>query len=150
MSDLKKDIWKDVRRIQEEMDLLFDHFYKLKHSPVLTSRRVWRPPTDVYDTEEGIAVRMEIAGMKQQDLNVTMSADVLIIRGERKEHSPTHRRAYQNMEINYGPFERNIRLPEPLDGENVKAVYKDGFLEINLSRKPGKADKSKEITIEVE
>jgi HSP20 family protein len=150
MDDLKKDIWKDVRRIQEEMDLLFDHFYKLKHSPILTSRRVWRPPTDVYETDEGITIRMEIAGMRQQDLNITMSTDVLIIRGERKERSSAHRTAYQNMEINYGPFERNIRLPEPLDGENVKAVYKDGFLEINLSRKQGKVGKSKEIKIEVE
>ena len=150
MDEFKKDIWKDVRRIQEEMDLLFDHFYKLKHSPVLTSRRVWRPPTDVYETDEGVAIRMEIAGMRQQDLNITLSADVLIIRGEREEHSSAHRTAYQNMEINYGPFERNIRLPELLDRENVKAVYKDGFLEISLSRKLGKAGKSKEIKIEVE
>ncbi len=150
MDDSKKDIWKDVRRIQEEMDLLFDHFYKLKHSPVLTSRRVWRPPTDVYETDEGITIRMEIAGMKQQDLNITMSADVLSIRGEREERPSAHRTAYQNMEINYGLFERNIRLPEPVDGENVKAVYKDGFLEINLARKPGKVGRSKEIKIELE
>jgi HSP20 family protein len=150
MDDSKKNLWKDVRRIQEEMDLLFDHFYKLKHSPVLTSRRVWRPPTDVYETDEGIAIRMEIAGMRQQDLSVTMSADILNIKGERKEHSSNRRTAYQNMEINYGPFERNIRLAKQLDGENVKAVYKDGFLEINLSRKPGKIGKSKDIKIEVE
>ena len=44
MDDFKKDVLKDVRRIQEEMDLLFDHFYKLRHSPVLTDRRIWRPP----------------------------------------------------------------------------------------------------------
>jgi HSP20 family protein len=150
MDDSKKNLWKDVRRIQEEMDLLFDHFYKLKHSPVLTSRRVWRPPTDVYETDEGVVIRMEIAGMRQQDLNVTLSADILNIKGERKERSSAHRTAYQNMEINYGPFERNIRLAKQLDGENVEAVYKDGFLEINLSRKPGKVGKSKDIKIEVE
>ena len=40
MDDLKKDILKDVRRIQEEMDLLFDHFYKIRHSPVLTAKRL--------------------------------------------------------------------------------------------------------------
>jgi hypothetical protein len=45
-SKFGKDILRDVRRIQEEMDLLFDHFYKLRHSPVLTARRIWRPPTD--------------------------------------------------------------------------------------------------------
>ncbi len=150
MEDFKKDILKDVRRIQEEMDLLFDHFYKLKHSPVLTSRRVWRPPTDVYETDEGITIRMEIAGMKQPDLKVTLCGNVLVIGGERKEQSSARRTVYQNMEINYGPFERNIRLPEPLDGDNVKAVYKDGFLEIKIPKKRKKGGESKEIKIAVE
>ncbi len=150
MNDIKKDILKDVRRIQEEMDLLFDHFYKLKHSPVLTSRRVWRPPTDVYETDEKIVIRMEIAGMKHPDLKVTVSGSVLVIRGERAEQTSANRTIYQNMEINYGPFERNIRLPGPIDGDNIKAEYKDGFLEINIPKIQGEGGESKEIEIGVE
>jgi len=149
MDDFKKDILKDVHRIQEEMDLLFDHFYKLRHSPVLTDRRIWRPPTDVFETEEEIVVRMEIAGMKQQDLHVTLSCDLLIIRGERRGKASTGKTVYQNMEINCGPFERNIRLSEPMDPDNIKATYKDGFLEIKIPQRQGKITQAKETIIEV-
>ncbi|MGB8658637.1 MAG: Hsp20/alpha crystallin family protein [Candidatus Zixiibacteriota bacterium] len=150
MDDFKKDILKDVRRIQEEMDLLFDHFYRLKHSPVLTDRRVWRPPTDVFEREDQIVVLMEIAGMKPPDLNVTLSGDVLVIRGERPEKASVSRTVYQNMEINHGPFERNIQIHEPVDRNNIKATYQGGFLEILIPKKRGAISEKKEISIEVD
>lgn len=149
MDDLKKDILKDVRRIQEEMDLLFDHFYKIRHSPVLTTKRLWRPPTDVFETEDQVVVLVEIAGMKQKDLNVILSNNVLLIRGDRQERALAHKIFYRNMEVNYGTFERNIYLPESIDPQNVKADYKDGFLEIRLGKKKGKRSKGKEIKIEI-
>lgn len=149
-SKFGKDILKDVRRIQEEMDLLFDHFYKLKHSPVLTAGRMWRPPTDVFETEEEIVILMEISGMKQPDLNVILSRDLLIVRGDRQGRASSGRTVYQNMEIDYGPFERNIRVHEAVDHHNIQAVYKDGFLKIKIPKKQGKVSKIKEIRIEVE
>jgi HSP20 family protein len=150
MDDIKKDILKDVRRIQEEMDLLFDHFYKIRHSPVLTAKRLWRPSTDVFETEHQVVVLVEIAGMKQKDLNVTLSDNVLVIRGDRQEKALADKTFYRNMEINYGTFERNIYLPESIDPENVRAEYRDGFLEIRLDKKEGKRSKAKEIKIEIE
>ena len=149
MDDLKKGILKDVRRIQEEMDLLFDHFYKIRHSPLLTAKRLWRPPTDVFETEDQVVVVAEIAGMKQKDVNVTFSNNVLVIRGERKARALAHKTFYRKMEINYGTFERNIYLPEVIDPKSVKADYRDGFLEIRLDKKKGKSSKAKEIKIEI-
>jgi HSP20 family protein len=150
MDDLGKNILKDVRRIQEEMDLLFDHFYKIRYSPVLTAKRLWRPPTDVFETEHQVVVLMEIAGMKQQDLNVTLSDNVLVIRGDRQEKASAHKTFYRNMEINYGMFERNIYLPEAIDPQNVRAEYREGFLEIRLDKKKGKRSETKEIKIEIQ
>ncbi|KPL03636.1 MAG: hypothetical protein AMJ73_05915 [candidate division Zixibacteria bacterium SM1_73] len=150
MDDLKKDILKDVRRIQEEMDLLFDHFYKIRHSPVLIAKRLWRPPTDVFETEQQVVILVEIAGMKQKDLNVTLSDNVLVIRGDRQEKALAHKTFYRNMEINYGTFERNIYLPESIDPQNIRAEYRDGFLEIRLDKKEGKRSKSKEVRIQIE
>jgi hypothetical protein len=86
-----------------------------QHSPVLTTKRLWRPPTDVLETEHRV------------------------------------------MEINYGIFERNIYLPESIDSQNVKAEYRDGFLEIRLDKKArilclekGRRSEAKEIKIEIE
>ncbi|MCJ7577321.1 MAG: Hsp20/alpha crystallin family protein [candidate division Zixibacteria bacterium] len=150
MDDFKKDIFKDVRRIQEEMDLLFDYFYKIRRSPVLTAKRLWRPPTDVFETENQVVVLVEIAGMKKKDLNVTLTDNVLVIRGDRQEKALAHRTFYRNMEINYGMFERNIYLPESIDPDSVRAEYKDGYLEIRLDKKEGGRSKAKEIKIEIE
>ncbi len=149
-SKLGDDIFKDVRRIQEEMDLLFAHFYKLKHSPVLTSRRIWRPPTDVFETEDKIIIIMEIAGMKPEDFSLTLANNVLNIRGERKVKTTTGRTMYQNMEINQGPFERNIRLQEPVDSDNIQATYRAGFLEIKIPKCKERTTQAEEIKIELE
>jgi HSP20 family protein len=150
MDDFKKDLLKDVRRIQEEMDVLFDHFYKIRHSPVLTATRLWRPPTDVFETEDQVVVLMEIAGMKQKDLNVSLIDNVLVIKGDRQEKTLAHKTFYRNMEINYGMFERNIYLPEFIDPDSIKAEYRDGFLEIRLDKKEGKSSKTREVRIEIE
>lgn len=144
--DIKKDILKDVKRMQEEMDLLFDHFYKIRHSPVLTAKRLWRPPTDVFETPNEVVILVEVAGMKQKDFSITLSENILTIRGDRKEKAQLTRTTYRNMEINYGIFERNIYLPEDVDPKGVSANYKDGYLEIKVSKK--KKKKGKEIKIE--
>ena len=154
MDDLKKDFLKDVRHIQEEMDILFDHFYKIRHSPVLTSRRLWRLPMDVFETENEVIILLEIAGMKQKDISIALSNEVLTVKGERMEKAEPSRIGYRNKEINFGPFERNIYLsfgsigPENLDPDNIMATYREGFLEITLKKKKGKKIKGKEIKIE--
>jgi HSP20 family protein len=146
MGDFKKDILKDVKRIQEEMDLLFDHIYKVRYSPVLTAKRLWRPPTDVFETESEVVILSEVAGMKRSDFSITLSENILTIKGERKERVHQSRTYYRNMEINYGMFERNIYLPEDVDSKEISANYRNGYLEIRIQKK--KIKKGKEIKIE--
>jgi len=133
MADLGKHFLKDVRTMQEEMDLLFDHFYRMKQFPILASRRLWRPPTDVLETENEVIITMEVAG---------------IISGCRKFHPTNHKAFYRNMEINSGEFERNFQLPESIDPEGVSATYRQGFLVINVDKRIDKKSKPKEIKVE--
>jgi len=130
------------------MDLLFDHFYKMGHSPVLTSKRLWRPPTDVFETETEVIVLLEIAGMKQRDFSITLSGDILTVKGERKEKTEPSITSFKNKEINFGMFERNIYLPENIDPNEISAEYKDGFLGITIKKRKTKKTKAKEIEIE--
>ena len=148
MADFKKDIFRDIKRIQEEMDILFDHFYKVRHSPVLTARRLWRPPTDVIETANEVIVLVEIGGMKQKDLNISLSDNVLVVQGERKEEEIKNISCYRNMEINYGMFERNIYLPETVKTKDILANYKNGVLEVRISKKKSDKAKGKQIKIE--
>ena len=92
----------------------------------------WNPPTDVYETEDGFVVRVEIAGMKDADFEVAIENNVLMISGNRSE--PNERRAYHQMEIRFGKFEIAVEIPISVEIERSAAEYKDGFLMIQLPK----------------
>ena len=93
---------------------------------------VWSPPTDVYETEEGFVVRVEIAGMREEDFEVAIENNSLMISGNRP--ALNERCAYHQMEIRSGKFEIAVEVPAPISVEMVTAEYKDGFLVINLPK----------------
>ena len=93
---------------------------------------VWSPPTDVYETEDMYVVRVEIAGMNEDDFEVLLENNTLLISGTRPDL--TERRAYQQMEIRFGKFSTAINLPGPMNIELSRAEYKDGFLTIVLPK----------------
>ncbi len=101
--------------------------WRLLHRPHL-----WRPPTDVFETDEQIIVRVEIAGMKEADFTISLQDRRLVIGGTRPDQS--ERRAYHQMEIPFGEFSTEIELSMPVVAERVEAVYRDGFLKIVLPK----------------
>jgi HSP20 family protein len=102
-----------------------------------TRSNIWRPPTDVYETEESVVVKMEIAGMQDEDLEVAVQEDLLLVSGTRSDSS--ERRAYHQMEIQFGRFSVGIDLPARVEPDHARAEYKDGFLTVQLPKE--KADK---------
>lgn len=91
---------------------------------------VWRPPTDVYETEESLVVKMEIAGMRDEDFEVVLQDRYLLINGSRSEKM--ERKAYHQMEIPFGKFSVGIEIPTSIESDDTTAEYKDGFLTITL------------------
>jgi len=97
----------------------------------ITSRpHAWRPPTDVYETEDAIIIRVEVAGMRESDFNISLVERTLTVRGIRQDTS--ERRAYHQMEIPFGEFDTEIELPYTIISDKVDANYRDGFLRITL------------------
>src|SRR5262245_28546740 len=93
---------------------------------------VWSPPTDVYETGEGFVVRVEIAGMSEQNFEVAIESNIVMISGNRP--ALNERCAYYQMEIRSGKFEIAVEVPAPIEVERVTAEYLDGFLMINLPK----------------
>lgn len=89
---------------------------------------IWTPPTDVYETDANLIVKVEVAGMREEDFEVAVEDYILSIRGNRSGQN--ERRAYHQMEIRFGKFEIAIGLPSGIDLEQAFAEYKDGFLTI--------------------
>ena len=95
-------------------------------------RSTWSPPTDVYETEENCVIKLEIAGMRDEDFEVAFENNILMISGNRLDLN--ERRAYHQMEIRFGKFEIAVELPMVVNIEKATAGYQDGFLVVVLPK----------------
>jgi HSP20 family molecular chaperone IbpA len=93
---------------------------------------IWRPPTDVFETEKALVVRVEVAGMREEDFSIEITGRYLTVRGVRSE--VLERRAFHQMEIRYGEFSSEVELPVPIDPDGAQAAYQDGFLRISFPK----------------
>lgn len=101
---------------------------------------IWRPPTDVFETEQAVIVRVEIAGMHEDDFSISLTGDQLTVRGNRPDIQ--ERRAYHQMEIVFGEFNVEVILPAPILADKVHAEYQTGFLRLEFPK-----DKPKKIQV---
>jgi HSP20 family protein len=98
----------------------------------IPNEAVWRPPTDVYETDDSVVVVVEIAGLGEGDYTVLLSGRTLVISGERRD--PAEKLAYQQMEIRHGRFRTQVHLPWALEPAGQQAIYENGFLKIILPK----------------
>lgn len=92
----------------------------------------WIPNTDVYATDTGLVIKVELAGMKSENLEITVEGHRLRISGSRPDVCRAHKCNFLVMEISYGPFESVLELPPGYDLSQAKAVYVNGFLRIDV------------------
>ena len=128
------DFIRDMRYLQEIMERLLSDFSRLRMPLMLSKESVWRPLTDVYETNEEFIVRMEIAGMDAQDLSVTLDERLLILNGIRRDPGLAGRRHFHEMEVTVGPFERIIEIPRHVQISLVEAHYDNGFLIVRVHK----------------
>ena len=93
---------------------------------------VWGPPADLFETETNYIVRVEVAGMRDQEISVSLDGDLLAISGTRAD--TPERRAFHQMEIRFGEFTVGVVLPGPVNEDAASAAYEDGFLSITLPK----------------
>ncbi len=134
MVELKRDWSVVIVTMQREMERFFGDFSSRKPPAVRFSPRAWEPAVDVYETTDEIVVLVELAGLKQDEIEVIVHGNILVIRGERQDIKQGIRRTYYQMEILWGPFERGITLPAVVDANQTKAYYEAGLLEIVLPK----------------
>jgi HSP20 family protein len=116
------------------------------------SRRAagWRPPTDIHETPEAYVVKLEIAGMDEEDIEVTLYADAVVVSGMRQNESlPEEGASFHEAQIRYGHFQATIPLPTPIRREGAEARYQNGFLRLRLPKEPAerlKVQAEREVT----
>ena len=100
-----------------------------------SSETFWVPNTDVYATDGGLVVKVELAGMRKEDLELTIEGNHLKISGHRPDGCRAPKCRFLVMEISYGAFETVIELPAGYDLDRAKAAYQNGFLRIDVPEK---------------
>ena len=141
--------WKpsgELTSLRREMDNLWSHFFRETALPRFVSEE-WLPPVDISETKDKLLVRTELPGMDAKDINVTISGDMLIIKGEKKQEKERKDEHYYCSESYSGSFQRTIRLPVNIKTDKVDATFEKGILQIALVKT--EEAKKKEIEIKV-
>ncbi len=150
----------DVRReweypfgaFQRQMNKLFDDFFGgIELSPwAPVERRIsgaFTPHVDVSETDKEIKVSVELPGMDEKDIDVSLTRDALTIKGEKKEEKEDKGKDYYRMERAYGSFTRSIPLPIEVDTDKVQATFKKGVLDITLPKSAKAIQETKKISV---
>ncbi len=138
---------KDIDQMKNQIYHLLGKFFKDIKPLGYQPDQVFHPPMDIYETDEHLVVVLEVAGMKPEDFQVTFEKDLLSIRGRRTEACPKPKTRLHQMEIDYGPFERTIRIPFPLMADEFKAVYQQGLLAVSVPKRREPLARSLEVKI---
>lgn len=136
-----------IASLKRDMDRLWDRF--LGGAVGVTPwEKGWAPSLDLSETKDSLIVKTEIAGVDPKAVDITISGNVLTIKGERKEEKEEKEESYHLMERSYGAFSRSIQLPVEVDEKKIKANYKNGVLKITLPKARQARARTSKIIIE--
>ena len=131
----------------EELEVYFNEVAHGRPVGFVASTK-WKPPTDIFETDEALVVYMDIAGMRAEDFTVEYVDGILTIAGERKARRNEGKPHYHAMEVQVGPFERRFRLPVPVDPGSIRASYEQGFLEVWLVKLPSRLSGPQSVRVQ--
>jgi len=106
----------------------------------------WTPPADIYETKDEMVVVLELPGVSQKEVEISLVGDTLSVRGERRRAVEVEGEDCHRVERTFGPYFRALVLPSVVDSSRIKAIYKDGLLEIRLPKR----EEAKPRTIPIE
>jgi len=133
------------RDMDELVERLFGHTEKWPFGPGLG--RMEYPAMDVTREDDNFIVRLELPGIDPKDVDVTITGNLLTVKGDRKEEKKVDEEDCYLREITAGHFERSLTLPVDINADMIKATYTDGMLEIRLPAE--KAVKGRKVEIAV-
>lgn len=138
----RMDPWRDLARLQDQMARLFDDRLVAEGESV-----GWTPRVDIFEDDEGLALRYELAGVNPKDVDIRFENGVITLRGERKIEKEEKQENYHRTEMSYGTFSRSFSLPTTVDAEHIRADAKNGILTVHLPKKAEAKPKSIQVKV---
>jgi HSP20 family protein len=144
MAITRWDPFREVAALQNRVNSLFRDFNDGESSLTTTN---FIPAVDIYEDEKRIVLKLEVPGIPEKDLDVTVENNTLVVKGERKFEKEEKEENFHRIERRYGSFSRAFTLPTTVETENIDAKYENGVLKLELKKKP--EAQAKQIKVKV-
>lgn len=149
MAIVRWDPFRDVMTLQERMNRLFDQALsrtRTDDEEGLTAS-MWSPAVDIFETSDSIVMKAELPGVSREHIDIQVQDNTLTLKGERKFEREVKEENYLRIERSYGAFQRAFNLPTDIQQDKIKAVFKDGVLEVTMPK--AEEVKPKQVKIDV-
>ena len=137
--------FREVSRLRREMDRLWDEFFGPGRRAFRPLGAEWAPAVDVSETADQVVIKAEVPGVEAKDIDISLSGDVLTIKGEKKSEREEKKENYHLVERSYGSFTRSLRMPAAVEADKIEANYKQGVLTVTCPKKEEAKPKAIEI-----
>ena len=145
MTLIRWEPFREVDGLQREMNRLFESLSPTNRDS--NNFGSFIPAAELEETSENVLLKVEIPGLKAEDLDVQVTAESVAITGERKSETKTEEKGLTRSEFRYGKFRRVIPLPTRVQNTSVKAEYKDGILHLTLPKAEEEKNKVMKVNI---
>lgn len=134
--------------LHNQMGRVFGDLLSSNDSESTKENSSWMPTVDISENDGGFEIYAELPGVAQEDVQVSVTDNLLTIKGEKNQKQETGNKGFHRVERRYGTFQRSFTLPRHVETGNIKADYKDGILTLTIPK--AEAAKPKEIQIGVQ
>jgi HSP20 family protein len=139
---------RDFSTLQDRMNRIFRESFNPESPEEAVTTANFAPPVDVYEDEHNITLKIEVPGIDEKDINVSIENNTLTVRGERRFEKDEKEENFHRVERMYGSFTRSFTMPNTVDPEEVSAHYEKGVLKIRLAKKAEAKPKLIKVNVE--
>jgi HSP20 family protein len=139
---------RDFSALQDRVNRIFRESYSPDSPDEALTTSSFAPPVDVYEDEHHITLKIEVPGIDEKDMDVSIENNTLTVRGKRSFEKEEKEENFQRVERMYGSFTRSFTLPNTIDPDQVSAIYDKGVLKVRLAKRA--EAKPKQIKVNVE
>ena len=137
-----------ILQLHREIDRLFDDAFRGFGFPALALPRwpadwpgMLKPALDIQETDKQYTIALEVPGVEEKDIQITLDNDVLLVRGEKRQEQETKDGGFHRVERSYGSFQRALNLPADANQDTIKAAFKNGVLTITMDKREASTPK---------
>jgi HSP20 family protein len=142
---MKREPLGELSRLRREVDRMWEDFFGPRGWGLRPWEGEWAPAIDVSETADKVEIKAEVPGIDPKEINITLTGDVLTIKGEKKSEREETKESYHLVERSYGSFSRSLTLPAAVEVDQIDARYEKGVLTVTCPKKEEVKPKAIEI-----